>query len=51
MNAALAIRDARADDLARIVAIYNEAVAEGNVQAALFWGMACFQLDRFIDAP
>ena len=26
MNAALAIRDARADDLARIVAIYNEAI-------------------------
>jgi len=26
MNAALTIRDARADDLARIVAIYNEAI-------------------------
>lgn len=29
--------------------LMEKAVAEGNVQAALFWGMACFHLDRFIN--
>jgi hypothetical protein len=27
-----------------------KAVAQGNVQTALFWGTACFHLERFIDA-
>jgi hypothetical protein len=37
-------------DLDHHLHLMEKAVAEGNVQAALFWGMACFQLDRFIDA-
>jgi hypothetical protein len=37
-------------DLDHYDLLVERAIAEGNVQAALFWGMACFHLGRFIDA-